>query len=51
MIHSYRTIPDAELEFSIFSIFGHMTHKLSLSKGWEQVIKFAYLHPGNGFKL
>ena len=32
MSHSYRTIPDAEFEFDIFSVFGDVTHKLSLSK-------------------
>ena len=32
MSHSYRTIPDAKFEFGIFSIFGDMTHKVSLSK-------------------
>ena len=31
MSHSYRTIPDAKFEFGIFSTFGVMTHKLSLS--------------------
>ena len=51
MSHSYRTIPDAKFEFGIFSIFGDMTHKLSLSKRGQQVIKFVYLPPGNGFKL
>ena len=50
MSHSYRTIPDAKFEFGIFSIFGDMMHKLSLSKR-EQAIKFVYLPPGNGFKL
>ena len=43
MSHSYRTIPDAKFEFGIFSIFGDMTHKLSLSKRGEQVIEFVYL--------
>ena len=53
MSHSYRirTIPDAQFEFGIFSIFGDMTHKLSLSERGEQVIEFVYLPPGNGFKL
>ena len=51
MSHSYRTISDAKFEFSIFSIFGDMTHKLSLSKRGEEVIKFVYLPPGNGFIL
>ena len=51
MSHSYRTILDAKFEFGIFSIFGDMTHKLSLSKRGEQVIEFVYLPPGNGFKL
>ena len=54
MSHSYRTIPDAKFEFGIFSIFGDITHKLSLSKrgeGGEQVIEFVYLPSGNGFKL
>ena len=51
MSHSYRTIPDAKFEFDIFSIFGDMTHKLSLSKRGEQVIEFVYLFSGNGFKL
>ena len=51
MSHSNRTIPDAKLEFGIFSIFGGMTHKLSLSKKGEQVIEFVYLPSGNGFKL
>ena len=51
MNHSYRTIPDAKVEFGIFSIFGDMMHKLSLSKKGEQVIEFVYLLPGNGFKL
>ena len=51
MSHSYGTIPDAKLEFGIISIFGDMTHKLSLSKWREQVIEFVYLPPGNGFKL
>ena len=32
MSHSYRTIPDAKFEFGLFSIFGDMTQKLSLSK-------------------
>ena len=36
MSHSYRTIPDARFEFDIFSIFGDMTHKLSLSKRGEK---------------
>ena len=48
---SYRTIPDAKFEFGIFSIFGDMTHKPSLSKRGEQVIEFIYLPPGNGFNL
>ena len=39
MSHSYRTIPDAKFEFGIFSIFGNMTHKLSLSERGEQVSK------------
>ena len=43
MSHSYRTIPDAKFEFGIFSIFGDMTHKLSLSKRGEQVIEFVYV--------
>ena len=30
---SYRAIPDEKFEFGIFSIFGDMTHKLSLQKG------------------
>ena len=47
MSHSYRTIPDAKCEFGLISIFGDMTHKLSLSKWGE----FVYLPPGNGFKL
>ena len=53
MSHSYRTIPDAKFEFGIISIFGDMTHKLSLSKWMEQVIEFefVYLPPGNGFRL
>ena len=51
MSHSYKTIPDAKFEFGIFSIFGNMTHKLSLSKRGEQVIEFVYLPPENGFKL
>ena len=51
MSNSYRTIPDAKFEFGIFSIFGDMTHKLSLSKRGEQVIESVYLPPGNGFKL
>ena len=51
MSHSYRTISDAKFEFGIFSTFGDMTHKLSLSKRGEQVIEFVYLPPGNGFKL
>ena len=55
MSHSYRTIPDAKFEFGIFSIFGDIPHKLSLSKrgegGGEQVIEFVYLPSGNGFKL
>ena len=51
MSHSYRTIPDAKFELGIFSIFGDMTHKLSLSKRGKQVIEFVYLPPGNGFKL
>ena len=50
MSHSYRVIPDAKFEFSIFSIFGDMIHKLCLSKSGEQVIEFVYLPPGNGFK-
>ena len=50
MSHSHRTIPDAKFEFGTFSIFGDMTHKFSLSKR-EQVIKFIYLPPGNGFKF
>ena len=32
MSHIYRTIPDAKFEFGIFSIFGDVTHKLSLLK-------------------
>ena len=52
MSHSYRTIPGAKFEFGIISIFGDMTHELSLSKwGGGQVIEFVYLPPGNGFKL
>ena len=51
MSHSYRIFPDTNFEFGIFSIFGDMTHKLSLSKGGEQVIEFVYLPHGNGFKL
>ena len=51
MSHSYRTIPDTKFEFGIFSIFGDMIHKLSLSKRVEQVIEFVYLPPANGFKL
>ena len=51
MSHSYRTIPDAKFEFGIISIFGDMTHKLSLSKWREQILEFVYLPPGNGFKL
>ena len=51
MSHSYRTIPDAKFEFGIISIFGDMTHKLSLSKWRGQIIEFVYLPPGNGFKL
>ena len=51
MSHSCRTIPDAKLEFGIFSIFGDMPHKLSLSKRGEQVIEFVHLPPGNGFEL
>ena len=51
MSHSYRTIPDAKFAFGIFSIFGDMTQKLSLSKRGEQVIDFVYLPLGNGFKL
>ena len=50
MSHSYRTILDAKFEFGTFSTFGDMTHKLSLSKR-EQVIKFVYLPPGNGFQF
>ena len=51
MSHGYRTIPDAKFEFGIFSIFGDMSHKLSLSKRGKQVIEFVYLPPGNEFKL
>ena len=51
MSHSYRTTPDAKFEFGIFSIFGDMMRKLSLSKRGGQVIEFVYLPPGNGFKL
>ena len=51
MSHSYRTIPDAKFEFGIFSIFGDMIHKLSLSIRVEQVIEFVCLSPANGFKL
>ena len=51
MSHSYSIIPDAKFEFGIFSIFGDMTHKLSLSKRGEQVIEFVYLPPENEFKL
>ena len=51
MSHSYRTIPDAKFEFGIFSSFGDMTPKLSLSKRGEQVIEFVNLPPGNGFNL
>ena len=52
MSHSYRTIPDAKFEFGIFSIFGDMMHKLSLSRrGGGQVIKFVYLAPENAYKL
>ena len=43
MSHNYRNIPDAKFEFGIFSIFGDMTHGLSLSKRGEQVIEFVYL--------
>ena len=39
MSHSYRTIPDAKFEFGIFSIFGNMTHKLSLSKRGDKSLK------------
>ena len=45
MSHSYRTIPDAKFEFGVFSVFGDMTHKLSLSKNGEQVIEFVYFNP------
>ena len=51
MSHSYRTINNAKFEFGIFSIFGDMMHKLSLSKRGEQIIEFVYLPPGNEFKL
>ena len=51
MSHSYRTIRDAKFEFGIFSSFGDMTHKLSLSKKGEQVTECVYLSPGNGFKF
>ena len=51
MSHSYRIILDAKFEFGIISIFGYMTHKLSLSKWGKQVIEFVYLPPGSGFKL
>ena len=44
MSRSYRTIPDAKFEFGIISIFGDMTHKLSLSKWGEQVIDL-YIYP------
>ena len=44
MSHSYRTIPDAKFEFGIFSIFGDMTHKLSLSKGGNKSLNL-YVYP------
>ena len=51
MSHSYRIIPDVKFEFCIFSIFGDMMHKLSLSKRGEQVIEFVYLPTGNGLNF
>ena len=44
MSHSYRTIPDAKFEFGIISIFGDMTHKLSLSK-WGNKLLNLYIYP------
>ena len=51
MSHSYRTIPDAKFEFGISSIFGDMTHKLSLSKRGGTSHRICIFTPGNGFKL
>ena len=44
MSHSYRTIPDAQFEFGIFSIFGDITHKLSLSKRGNKSLNL-YIYP------
>ena len=51
MSHSYRTIFDAKFEFGIFSIFGDMTHKLSLSKRGGGNKSLNFVPTGNGFKL
>ena len=48
MSQRHTTISDAKFEFGTFSIFGDITHKLSLSKR-EQIIEFEYSTPGNGF--
>ena len=45
MSHSYRTILDAKFDFGIISIFGDMTHKLSLSKWREQIIEICIFTP------
>ena len=52
MSHSYRTIPDAKLEFGIFSILEILydAQTFPLKRG-EQVIEFVYLPPGSGLKL
>ena len=50
MSHKHRPILDAKFAFGTFSIFGDVTHKLSLSKR-EQVIEVEYLPPGNEFNV
>ena len=43
MSDSYGTIADVKFEFGIFSIFGDMTHKLSLSnRGNKSLILYIY---------
>ena len=44
MSHSNKTIPDAKFEFGIFSIFGDMSHKLSLSKKGDKSLNL-YIYP------
>ena len=48
--YGHKSIPDAKFESDSSSSFGDMTSQISLGRR-EQVMKFSYLPPENGFNF